>query len=181
MLNVLPPTRRITLRRAYIAKELRILAGISIVATSLSVIMVFVSSWVLQRWLDSVASTATTDIISTEDRVALKTLVSDLVVSVNQAQPLIANEHQTLTDIKALLDPTPATVQLQNFELNYTDHTVTISGTAATRDDLISYQQTMTAVSGMTNLKLPLSDLNQKTDIPFTITATYETPRTETN
>lgn len=180
MLNVLPESRKLLHRHAYIAKELRILTGIAIVATSLSVILVFVSSWVLQRWLDSVTASQTTEIISTEDRASLKQLVANVTTAVNQAQPLLANEHLALNDVQALLAPTPSNIQLQSFDLNYTNHVLTLNGTAATRDDLISYQQLVTSLPGITNLKAPLNDLNQKTDIAFTFTATYETPTPET-
>ncbi len=180
MLNVLPKTRKLTQRRAYIAKELRILTGISIVATSLSVIMVFMSSWLLQRWLEGVTASQTTEIISAEDRSTLKELVADVVFSVNQAQPLLANEHHALADVQSLLQPTPNGIQLQSFDLQYASNTVIISGEAATRSDLIDYQQTITDLPGISNVKAPLNDLNQKESIPFTISATYETPSTET-
>lgn len=180
MLNILPPIRKITLRRAFIAKDLRLLTGIAIMATSLAVIMVFVSDWILQRWLDDAGVSAKTDIISAEERTELKELVSNLVLEVNQIQPLISKHHQPLTDLAAILQPTPTSIQLHSFSLSYSNHELALAGTAATRDDLVVYQQVVNAIPGMRNVKLPLNDLSQKEAITFNLTATYETPSPET-
>lgn len=176
MLNILPPTRKITLRRAYISKQLQLLVGIAIVATSLAVVMVFVSDWVLQRWLNNAAVAAKTDLITTEDRIELKELVNELTISVNQAQPLLVTAQQPMADLKTLLEPTPEAISLHTFTLTYDDKVLRITGTADSRDDLVSYQQLLSTLPGITNVKLPLSDLSQKESIPFTITALYETP-----
>ncbi len=177
MLNILPPDRKITLRRAYLAKQLRLLVGIGIVATGIAVIMVFVSDWVLQRWLDNASVSAKTDLISTEDRAELKDLVNQITTTVNQAQPLLKSTHSPLNDLKLLLESTPETIKLHTFTLTYDDQLLRITGTADTRDDLVDYQQQLTTLPGVTNVVLPLSDLNQKESIPFTITATYATPK----
>lgn len=176
MLNILPPDRKITLRRAYVSKQLQLLVGVGIVATSLAVAMVFASDWMLQRWLNNAAVAAKTDLITPEDRIELKSLVSQLTVSVNQAQPLLLTTQQPLTDIKTLLEPTPESISLHTFTLTYVDQLLRITGTAQSRDDLVSYQQLLTTLPGISNVKLPLSDLSQRESITFTITATYETP-----
>lgn len=176
MLNILPLNRKITLRRAFLNQQLQLLVGICIVATSLAVVMVFASDWLLQRWLNSATVAANTDFISADERTELKELISGITMAVNQAQPLLAKQNAALTDTKAILEPTPETIQLHAVALSYTENLLRITGTAETREDLVNYQQILSTIPGITNLKSPLSDLNQREAIPFTMTATYEAP-----
>ena len=68
MLNLLPPIRKQALRRRTISQQLRFLTGVAVVATSFSVIMLFTTDWLLQRWLQDITVATKSDIISSAER-----------------------------------------------------------------------------------------------------------------
>ena len=76
MLNILPVNRKQALRRRYLVQQLRFLIGVAVVATSLAVLMLFVSDGLLQRWLRDITVETKSDIITTEERQELQLLVS---------------------------------------------------------------------------------------------------------
>lgn len=175
MLNLLPTTRKQTLRHRYITEQLRFLTGIAVVATSCAVIMLFTTDWLLQRWLQDITVETKSDIISSAERTELQQLVNDVTQLVSQAQSIIPDQSHPLGDLVTIISPTPNDIQLHNFTLNYTTHSLEVAGTATTRDALVAYQQVMTAVPGMTGVYLPLQDITSKEQVPFIIQATYET------
>lgn len=176
MLNLLPKTRKQQLRRRYIAQQLRFLTGVAVIASSIAVVMLFVSDWLLQNWLEDITVTTTADIISVEERTELKSIVDDLVELSAQAQPLLATPTYPLHDLTNLLQPTPEDIQLHSLDVDYVEHSVQLNGTAANRAAIVTYQQTLSAIPGIRTVRIPLDDLTLKTDIPFTVQATYETP-----
>ncbi|MBI4407826.1 MAG: hypothetical protein HY565_05015 [Candidatus Kerfeldbacteria bacterium] len=180
MLNLLPQTRKVAQRRAFVAKQLQFLTGVTVVATSCAVVMLLASDWVLQRWLSDLATTSSTDLISAEEQAELKTIVDEIVLLTTAAQPILTQQPQILPDLVNLLQPTPAGIQLHSLSLDYVEEKLELSGSAATRDDLVDYQQILTAIAGVHKVNLPLSDLTQKDTVPFRINATYEPQNLET-
>lgn len=174
MLNLLPQSRKVSQRRAYIAKQLQFLTGVTVVATSCAVVMLLTSDWLLQRWLGNFATSSNTDLISTEERSELKTIVDEVALLTTAAQPILVQQPQILPDLINLLQPTPTGIQLHSLSLDYVEEKLELAGSAATRDDLVAYQQVLTAITGVHQVSLPLSDLTQKDNVPFSIHATYE-------
>src|SRR3990167_5911998 len=141
MLNILPTNRKQALRRHSIMQQIRFLVSIAVVATSISVVMLFASDWLLQRWLKDITVETKSDIISTDERSALQLIVSDIVKLVNQAEPIITQQPQPLYDVTIILGPTPTDIKLHEYQIDYTEHELSLTGTADTRDALVAYQQ----------------------------------------
>lgn len=180
MLNLLPHSRKVAQRRTFIAKKLQFLTGVTVVATSCAVVMLLTSDWLLQRWLGDLVTTSNTDLISAEERSELKTIVDELVLLTTAAQPTLVQQPRILPDLVNLLQPTPDGIQLHSLSLDYVEEKLTLAGSAVTRDDLVAYQQILTAITGVHKVNLPLSDLTKKDTVPFSIHATYEPTDLET-
>lgn len=54
--------------------------------------------------------------------------------------------------------------------------TVNVLGTAATRDALLSYKQSLLSVPGVASVDLPIGDLAKPSDIPYEFTVSYAAP-----
>ncbi len=174
MLNLLPTIRKQALRRRTISQQLRFLTGVAVVATSFSVIMLFTTDWLLQRWLQDITVATKSDIISSAERSELQQLVSTISKQVGQTQPLLGEVPHPLVDIVAIVGPTPTDIQLHDYILNYTTHDLELSGTAENRDALVAYQQVINTIPGVRGAYLPLQDITSKEQVPFVIQATYE-------
>lgn len=180
MLNLLPSSRKQALRHRYIMQQVRFLIGVAVVATSISVLMLFASDGLLQRWLRDITVETKSDIISTEERKNLQALVSEVVKLVNQAQPVAENQVLPLQDVVTLLGPTPDNIRLHEYSLDYVKHDLLVTGTADTREALVSYQQVVSDIPGVQTVHLPLNDITSKENISFTLQATYETAPVDT-
>ena len=180
MLNLLPQTRKVAQRRAFVAKQLQFLTGVMVVATSCAVVILLASDWLLQRWLSDLSTNSNTDLISAEEQFELKTIVDEVTFLTTAAQPILVQQPLILPDLANLLTTTPDGIQLHSLSLDYLEGKLELAGSAATRDDLVAYQQVLTAITGVHKVNLPLSDLTQKNTIPFSIHATYEPTDLET-
>lgn len=174
MLNILPLARKNFLRKAYVAKQSRFLAGLAIVVTGLSVGLVLASDWTLQRWLVSTTSSTQSNFISPEERDELKQLITEATLLASQAQPLLKQSTSPVVDIMTIIQSTPDGIQLDTLAVNYLDSTVRLAGTADQRETIIQYQEQLEDLASLNRVNVPLSELSQKANIYFSITATYE-------
>ena len=63
----------------------------------------------------------------------------------------------------------PADIKLIGFDLNRGNNTITLSGTATTRDALLSFQKVIEGVAWFKSTNAPTSQLFQKENINFEI------------
>jgi hypothetical protein len=78
-------------------------------------------------------------------------------------QALLAVPHQGIS-LNGFIFTTSAVASSPN--------TMQISGVAGTREELLNYDQSLSALPFVTNANLPISDYASDSDIPFTITLT---------
>lgn len=70
----------------------------------------------------------------------------------------------------------PAGVRFTTMTVDQTQHTISIRGTAATRDDLLTLQQNFTAAKELTNFSLPVSNLLERENIRFEMSMQLTAP-----
>jgi hypothetical protein len=158
-----------------------IYVNLALLATSLCVGLIYASDWILQLWFETNSVTIKTDSISATDQTELKDLVTDLNQLIGKVDPLLKKPVHSTADLVSIIQATPTDIKLHSLRLDYTTKALEISGTATSRDTAVAYQQALSGIAGVSNVKLPFGDLNQKEAITFSINAKYETPPTKAN
>jgi hypothetical protein len=72
--------------------------------------------------------------------------------------------------LETFLTLVPSAITISNWEYDDSKVLFTVSGIAATREDLLEFKDTLSANQTFTNVSLPLTFLEAATDVQFTIT-----------
>lgn len=92
----------------------------------------------------------------------------DTVLKVAPARDQMAK----LTD--QVLKVLPAGVQLTNINIDTNTHTLSLSGTGATHQDILNLKSSLEGQNNFTQIKIPLSIFEKQENIPFTMSLTWE-------
>lgn len=176
-INLLPPERQRILSREYL---LRLSTAVS---TSITILVVAAGILLIPTFVLLVQRTATKEahlanletVLSTSDE---KVLFDHLAALANDAAALLAlGEHPPVSSvIRNMLSVSRPGITLSSFSYTpataKTPGTLALSGVAATRDALRSYQLALQSTSFATTADLPVSAYAKDSHIDFTITVT---------
>lgn len=175
--DLLPPERRRALRQGYL-RRLFVVAALLVVALALIACALLYPTY---RYLANTGG---------EERMRLADLSAQVASAENGT---LAKRYAGLEadagTIVALATPPPASAVLRDalavprsgialVSLNYAPAsgkhpgTLTLGGTAASRDDLRAYQLALEETSEFASADLPVSSFAKDTNLPFTITVT---------
>jgi len=167
-LNLLPPNKKT--RLDHLVKFIfarNILEIILFIYTLLAIVLVW--SWlVLQENFNSIAESATT--VSRENTTynrevrSLNTMLRQVVESGKQFTPVSPK-------INELIGVVPDNIKLGTIELDRATGKFSISGTAVTRADLLSFKSSLESVPWLKEITSPTAELFQKDNVSFQIFA----------
>jgi len=179
--NLLPLERQKALRRNY---RLRLLTVGVLLATVLvgATAVLLIPTYVFLAQNEAQKRVALENVEASSSSADVKQLSLRLVVISNNAKVLAALAHTTSvsTLVSSVLAVSRPGITLSGFVYSpatatkgtakKTSGTVDVSGTAATRDALHSYQLALQSMPSVAAATLPVSAYAQSSDIPFTIT-----------
>lgn len=177
--NLLPPERLRALRRDYFVR-LGIVGVFLVIILTLAAAILLLPTFVLLTTNESAAKIHLASIessLSSSDDAALSAKLAALSNSAASLSALANTRSVSMTVRTILAVPSPG-VTLSHLEYssatdtNNNPNTLTISGIAATRDALRSYQLALQGSSFVHSADLPVSAYAKDTNITFTITVT---------
>lgn len=171
MLNVLPVEYKTALAQALLYRQVRVLSLVIIVAGALVSGLLFGTEWFLQRWQARLPLNDGLAQITPEERQLLEDLITTLQLTSSAVQTTAAAFHNPLTAVAQVLTNTPDAVQLNSLTIDYTNNAVRLTGLASDRETLVSYQQQVSSAPFLEAVTFPLSNLELKDQIPFSMTA----------
>lgn len=166
-LNLLSPQKKNHLVRMFRFQSVKQACEIFFITASIIGMMLLGSQIVLQQYF----SALTENIVSVNNRHTseIKDMlkINKLVRDTHTIQ-----EQYTLWTpyLIALASSTPTGITLSSVSINYETQSLSISGDAQTREDLVLFEDSLKNVPFIENALIPLSSLAQKEHIPFTIT-----------
>jgi hypothetical protein len=174
-IDLLPEDRRRALMRAYILRLVTVAAVVMIILTiAASALLVPAYLYLVSVKRTETAHLATlTSALSARDEASLAGRLSMLQLNAG-AIIALAQTSSASTVLKQTLAIGRPGIVLSG--VNYAvatgraPYTLTLSGTASSRNDLRSYQLSLLAAPGFITADLPVSSYAKDHDIPFTIT-----------
>jgi len=139
----------------------------------LSGIMLLGAEWVLQGYFNDLSASLTiTNKIQAAKNLQIKQ-VNRVVHNISALQQIYTPWTPRLSELIAAIPPG---VILNELSANSGDGSYRLSGVAATRDDLLTLQNTLEALNFIDSVPIPLAQLTAREDISFSLTATKELP-----
>lgn len=171
-LNLLPPSKKASLRKGYIAAYIRaMLVFLLIVAIALSAMLISFRM-ILTNTLADLAK-QNEDMLS-EDTAPEKN-IEIIDAFLNRVDDLQGTFIAWSDMFEAISRITPEGVILDIVRLN-PDGKIFIRGIAATRVDVLSFQSRLDDLPFFTEINAPLSNILKKTDVTFDFETSYMTP-----
>ena len=170
-LNLLSPEKRKHLQRMiYIQFAKNTLTSVVFVFC-ISGITLLGGQWVLQEYFNDVS----VNLIATNSRYAEKNKkikeINNLIIQTDAIQQQFAPWSSIAEN---LANAIPNGAIINNLSLNSDNNTFVISGTAETRNSLLEMQTNLKALEFIDNVDIPISQLTEKENISFSITAVYK-------
>lgn len=170
-INLLSPEKRKYLRHIiYIQFAKNTLASVVFVFC-LSGITLLGCQWVLQEYFNDVSA----NILATNSRYAEKNQkikeVNNLIAQTDAIQQTYTVWSPIITN---LTNSVPEGILIENLSLNSNNHTFAINGKAQTRENLLQTQTNLNNLDFIENVNIPLSQLTEKININFSISAIYK-------
>lgn len=176
--NLLPVIDRRNARRFIVLRSARFSLCILIVLIAFSSIALMGGQRIFAETLaDQKEKTAAAE------RAALGTRTSTLQQEIQSVNTLLGpvktlqNEYRKWSGIlSTITNRIPNGIALLRFEISRKPHTMTLAGTAATRNDLLSLQSALEEIPEVSDIVIPTTDLLQRENIAFRITAVLQFP-----
>lgn len=175
--NLLPQNNRSRMRDALYIVILR--NGVALLATAFVLVasLLFIGNSWLHRSADSEEGTVAALVSRTQPGNAT-TLAADIKAFNDSLLPIDQLQSGYIkwsVVLEQFFSTVPEHIVLDAFTVQRSTTTITVSGTAATRDDFQTMQKAFTESKTFMGTTLPTPDLLERADIPFTLT-THFTP-----
>lgn len=171
MLNILPKEYKTTLHQSLLYHRVRRFSSFVLSMSIVLGALMLSTEWLLQRWYATLPMNNTIAQITPEERAQLEILITDLQRTSLAVQTTAQQFHNPLNDVTAILTDTPASIELHELSIDYTTTEMHLTGTAADRENLFTYQQTLSQTPFLDNVTFPLNNLDMKEQIPFSVSA----------
>lgn len=170
-LNLLSPAKRAALHRLIYLQFLRGLLEIMLLVLSVSGIALLGGRSVLQDYFDELA----VEIAAISNQQADTNQQVKLINRVLSQTENLQKAYTLWTPIMAdLANAIPDNITLTGLDLNIKKKAATFTGFSADRDALLNLQKQLESLPRIAKVDIPLSQLTEKKDISFSITATLK-------
>lgn len=128
--------------------------------------------WVLESHVESLLSRVESTARRNRDKIVLIERINTTLKDVKAFQTAYKPWEPFMAD---MLSAIPEGITVQRLTINRATKACTMTGTASTRDDLLTLQNTLRAEPYIAEATVPIDQLIlQKTNVPFTITFTLK-------
>jgi hypothetical protein len=174
MINILPDTGRASVRHEYVVRLVAVsffaIAAVALVAAGLLSPSYFALSVVSQQ------AHAEAERIAGEKNMENENILAELVRAgkeIEALQSLVRAGYGSLY-VNSALKQAPAGISVARVLYNDARKEVVISGTASTRDVLLSYSRNAENIPEVVSVALPVGDLAKNEKVPFTLTLSFK-------
>lgn len=173
MINILPERGRSEVRRIYLLR----LSSLALCAAAVALLIM--AAFLLSGYLESLAAekAARTEASAIEDESeesrALEAPIMAAREQLEAYEPLIESEP-IRNAVLAAVDAKDAGVALSLITYDRATRTLRVSGMAATRESLLSFERTLRSTPQVEEVLLPVSDLARSTNAPFSVTLRFK-------
>ncbi len=180
MINLLPIEEKKNLRRQY-NKRLTLVCMTMFLFLAIASMIALLPSYLLSIAKDKIETSRAMALknkgeLTTDPTTALLVLATNTKLdslSMNGTSPTLAFD--------SIIDKKMPTIKLTDFSYQKKDKnkkgtalaTISISGTASSRDSLLSFKKSLEGDTHFSGINLPVSDLVKNSNIPFTFTFDY--------
>jgi hypothetical protein len=167
-LNLLPPEKRKFLQKMIYIQFIKNVFISIVFVFCVSGILLLGAQSILQEYLNDVSSNliATRSSHTGKNR-AIKD-INKILLETEAVQQLYIPWTSTIID---MANSTPNGITLNNLSLDSKTKTHVISGTADTREDLLTFQENLETLDFIDQVEIPPSQLTEKENISFSISA----------
>jgi hypothetical protein len=173
MLHLLPPDQKKKVLTEY-RKRLAIASCLGVSAVIICGFVFLLPSYMLAYSRYSIVADKKASVdsqLATLSGNSTNDVVKNITDEISALSPLGASENasQVFDSLNALV-PTGITIDKMGYTLNADESiTLDVGGNATTRDELVSFTQSLSDSGKFTNTDVPLSLLRTDKDIPFTL------------
>lgn len=141
---------------------------VSLVIVTVTAVVLISGRWFLQNYFNELTEKLVTDGNQKSDiNVRIKE-VNHILKDISLTQKEYIRWSPTIEDIAAVV---PLAISIDSMILDKDSGIYTFTGVAATRTDLLDFQKKLQGLPFIAKVELPLSQLTEKEEIPFIITA----------
>ncbi len=170
-LNVLSPQKRQHLKRLTIMQTFKTVLELLLFVVAIIGVFLRGASWVLERYIADVH-------VASTGQAAAESEATERIRTANKEIRALAGAIGSYVpwadQMRLLADAIPAGVVLNALVDDEKNGEYAFSGTAATRADLLQLQTNLEALEHIDRVIVPLSQLTERENISFSITATRE-------
>ncbi len=177
-LNLLTSQRRQSLRHEALLVIAERYILMLILFFLLAAVILYALSFMLKRELSS-QQARTRDVVAetiSEQGELPQERIRQLNATLNRIASLQKGYVKWTPILRAVTEAVPDGITLTEMELDQTTHALSLKGTAATRNDLLNLQKSMNTSSVFRNPSTPVSNLLERENITFTMTADVVLP-----
>jgi Tfp pilus assembly protein PilN len=165
-LNLMPRERKLALKNTRLFFALKEAATLIFLFASIGAIMLWVSRYYLEQQLSDLVVANAVNIKSNEATNAKIVSINAKIKTVENIQNNFLPLGQLTGQLSLLV---PENIALDSIRFYRQQATVELSGTAKTRNDLLSFKNILEQTPWINKTDLPLIDLIEKTDNKFTV------------
>lgn len=167
-LNLLSPQKKHHLKRMALFIFFKNILEVTLVIVTVVAVVLISGRWFLQNYFNELTEKLVTDGNQKSDiNIRIKE-VNHVLKDISLTQREYVQWSPTIQDIAAIV---PVTISMDSMILDRDAQLYTFTGIAATRTDLLDFQKKLQSLPFIAKVELPLSQLTEKEQIPFIITA----------
>lgn len=175
MINLLPPEYKLELAGEYKRRVVLVSLYAFLVAlliTLFALVPAYITAQVRLNELDTELQ-AMTNSTATDENKSVAQVVADVNAKLAQYDQ-IKNSVKTTPLLKQFLENPPVGIILEQLQFDSGAMTLSLQGTAKTRDMLLVFQKTLKSFSNVTDANVPISSFVKQKDVSFNIIVTLK-------
>ncbi|MEK9152242.1 MAG: PilN domain-containing protein [Patescibacteria group bacterium] len=171
-LNLLPPQKKDALRQGFLLAYVQTMVFLFfLVAVMVAAVLIPVRIMLKADYDDIVRQTSP----EKDEFAAALAEIRDINAFLKRIDGLQTSSVPWSATLRSLTDLAPAGVHLETLAVG-AHSAITLSGTAETRDDLLTFEERLKSAPFLSKVESPLSNILQKKNVKFEIQVTYRVP-----
>lgn len=172
-LNLLPSNKKKQLKNQRLYSAIKEAVVLIILFTSIIAIMLWVSRYYLEKQLADLIVTNSLQLKSQEQTALKIQTINNKLKTIDNLQK---NRYHLGQLIQQLTTITPASISYNQIRFFFQQKTIELSGTAKTRNDLLSLKNSLETTKWIKKINLPMDNLVNKENNQFQITIELNEP-----
>jgi Tfp pilus assembly protein PilN len=166
-LNFLSANKRKLLLTMLYLQFFKGLLEIFLCIVSLACIILLGGQWVMQTYFNTLAADLT---YMTKQHADTNRQIHTINTILKRTDTIQSRYNLWTPNLVALFSSVPDAITIDTATLDASTHTYVVSGSAASRDDLLQFRDRLQKISFVDSVDIPLSQLTFKEKFPFSLT-----------